>query len=92
MALVIAKLEVDDYDAWKSGTFDRDPAGRNGSAKGHHIYRDTESSNELIVAVEFDTTDAARAFRERLEASGALDGVRLGHRPRICQEAEQRTY
>jgi hypothetical protein len=92
MAVVMAKLEVDDYDAWKSGTFDRDPAGRNSSAKGHRIFRDTEGSNELIVAVEFDTSAAAREFRERLKASGALDQVQLADPPRIYNEVEALAY
>jgi hypothetical protein len=92
MAVVMAKIEVDDFDAWKSGTFDRDPAGREGSATAAHLYRDTESPNDVIVAVEFETTEAAYAFRERLESSGALDGVRLARRPRICEDAAALTY
>jgi hypothetical protein len=91
MTLVIGKFTVDDYETWKNGTFDRDPAGRDGAAMGHHVYRDTESPNDVIVAVEFDSTEAARAFRDRLHLSGALDGVRLGGL-RVCDEAESITY
>ena len=87
MAVVMAKIEVDDFDAWKRGTFDRDPAGRRGTAPAAHLYRDTENPSDVIVAVEFETTEAAHDFRERLESSGVLDGVRLGHRPRICEDA-----
>ena len=87
MTVVMAKFEVDDFEAWKSGTSDRDPAGREGSATAAHVYRDTENPNDVIVSVEFETPEAARDFRARLESSGALDGVRLGHRPRICEEA-----
>jgi hypothetical protein len=92
MAFLMARLDVDDYETWKSGTFDRDPARRDGTAKGHRLYRDTEDPNAVIVEVEFESTNAARAFRERLQASGTLDGIRLPGPPRVCEEAEAITY
>jgi hypothetical protein len=85
-------FEVDDYDAWKP-MFDADPAGRKQSAKGHQIFRAADNPNHVFIGAEFASVDDAKAFRERLLASGALDNARVIHvQPTVTELADAATY
>jgi hypothetical protein len=44
------------------------------------------------VRVEFGSVDEARAFREKLMSSGALDNVEVKTPPTIVELADQATY
>lgn len=92
MALLMARLEVADYEAWKREKFDADSTGRLGAATGHRIYRSTENTNEVFVHVEFPTPEEAILYRERLLGSGALEGVRASNEPGVVEEEETVTY
>jgi hypothetical protein len=92
MAFVMLNFEVDDYDAWKP-MFDADPAGRKQSAKGHQIFRATDNPNHVFIGTEFGSVDDAKAFRERLLASGALENARVIHvQPTVTELADAATY
>jgi hypothetical protein len=94
VAVMLLHFEVDDYEAWKPG-FDQDPAGRAQSgATSHKIARSVDNPNEVFIRVEFPTVDQAKAFRERLLASGALErgGMRLKVEPTVAETAEERSY
>jgi hypothetical protein len=92
-AYAVLNFETDDYDAWKS-MFDSDPAGRKQAGKGHIVSRNADNPNEVFVRVEFAGVDDARAFRERLLASGALDrgGMTVKMGPTVIEPVEQVTY
>ena len=64
------------------------------SGKGHVVSRNADNPNEVFVRVEFASVDDARAFRERLLASGALDRagstVKMG--PTVIEPVETVTY
>lgn len=92
MALMLGHFDVGDFDTWKREIFDADPAGRRQVAKGHVLSRSVDNPNEVFVRVEFDSAEDARAFRERLLASGALDSVTVKTPPTIAEVAEQTTY
>jgi hypothetical protein len=91
MAYMLARIEVDDYDAWKP-MFDSDPAGARKQAKGHRILRGSDEANEVFIQVEFGSTDDASAARERLLASGVLDRVTVKAGPTVAEEAEAVAY
>jgi hypothetical protein len=92
MALMLGHFDVgDDFDAWKE-FFDSDPAGRKETAKGHMLSRSVDNPNEVFVRLEFDSVADAKAFRERLLASGALDRVTVKTQPTVVEVAEQVTY
>lgn len=93
MTFMVLNLQTDDYDAWKP-MFDSDPAGRKQIAKGHILSRNADDPNEVFIRVEFDSVDDAKAFRERLLASGALDNpsVKVKMGPTVIEPAEQVTY
>ena len=92
MALLMARLQVEDYEAWKRDRFDADATGRLGAATGHRIYRSTENDNELFVQLEFRSAEEAVLYRGRLLGSGALEGVRASQEPGVVEEEEAVTY
>lgn len=93
MTYMVLNLQTEDYDAWKP-MFDSDPAGRKQAAKGHTLSRNADDPNDIFIRVEFDSVGDARAFRERLLASGALDNpqVTVKTGPTIIEPTEQETY
>ena len=91
MALMLSRIQVDDYEAWKP-MFDSDPAGAREGAKGHRILRSSEQPNEVFIQVEFASTGDAEAARERLLASGVLERVNVKSAPTVVEEAETVAY
>jgi hypothetical protein len=91
MALLLTRIRVDDYDAWKP-RFDSDPAGAREAAKGHRISRSVENPNEVFVQVEFASSEEAKAARERLLSSGVLDQVMVESEPTVTEVAESVAY
>jgi hypothetical protein len=91
MALLLTRIRVDDYDAWKP-MFDSDPPGARTRAKGHRILRSADDPNDLFLQVEFASADDAHAARERLLASGVLERVTVKAGPAVAEEAETVQY
>jgi hypothetical protein len=94
VAIVVLNLEVEDYDVWKPN-FDADPAGRRESgATSHRIARAVDDPKDVFIRVEFPSVDQAKAFRQRLLDSGALDrpGMKVKDGPVVAEEAETVTY
>jgi hypothetical protein len=90
---MLMHLTVDDYDSWKP-MFDSDPAGRKQSATGHTISRSVDDPNAIFIRADFPSVDEAKAFRQRLIDSGALErpGVNVKVQPTIVEQAEAITY
>ena len=91
MTFLLTRIEVDDYEVWKSA-FDSDPVGARTNAKGHRILRGVDSANDVFIQVEFESTEEANAARERLVSSGLLDRVRVKAGPSVAEPAEQVAY
>jgi hypothetical protein len=87
MTLILTRINVGDYDAWKS-MFDQDLPGTRRSATGHRLFRNTDDPNEVFIQVEFDSADEAIAARERLLSSGVLDRFSDKTGPTVVEEAE----
>ncbi len=90
---MLMHLTVDDYDSWKP-MFDSDPAGRKQSATGHTISRSVDDPNAIFIRADFPSVDEAKAFRQRLIDSGALErpGVHVKVQPTVVEQAEAITY
>jgi hypothetical protein len=91
---MLIHFEVDDFDAWKK-LFDEDPAGRAQSgATSHKVARAVDNPNEAFIRVEFPSLDQAKAFREKLVASGALERgqMRLIAGPTVAEVVDDHTY
>jgi hypothetical protein len=91
MAAIVGVFETGDYDRWKE-MFDSDPAGRKQAAQGHRVMRSVDNPNEVFVRVDFASVDDAKAFRERLLSSGALDNVTVEKEPTVVEVADDATY
>ena len=91
MPFMVTKIHVDDYDAWKPD-FDEGRSGPRRAARGHRILRNVDDPNELFIQVEFESVEEARAAREQLLSSGALDRVEVRSQPAIADPAEAVTY
>jgi hypothetical protein len=94
VAIMVMNFEVDDYDTWKA-MFDEDPAGRKQSgATGHVVSRAVDNPNEGFVRVDFPSVEQAKAFHERLIASGVLErsGMRLKAGPTVAEVEDTTTY
>ena len=91
MAFMVHHLRVDNFDDFKA-TFDSDPVGRKQVAKGHVMSRSVDDPNEVFTRVKFDSLEDAKAFRDRLVASGALDQVTVLTPPTVVELVEDITY
>ena len=93
MASMLLHLHVYDYDAWKP-MFDADPAGRKQAATGHTISRSVDDPKGVFIRADFSSVDEAKAFREKLIASGALErpGVTVKIGPTVVEQAESLIY
>ena len=87
MAFILTRIQVGDYDTWKP-MFDRDVPGARSDSRGWRILRNVDDPNEVFIQVEFDSTDEARAGREKLLASGVLDRFQDTTGPTVVEEAE----
>ena len=87
MAVILTRINVGDYDAWKP-MFDQDLPGARGSATGYRLFRNSDDPNEVFIQVEFDSTEEAIAARERLLSSGVLDRFPDRTGPTVVEEAE----
>ena len=91
MSFMLARINVDDYDAWKP-MFDSDPAGARKAAKGHRILRAADDPNEVFIQVEFDSADDARAARQALIDHGVLERVNVLAGPTVAETADEAVY
>jgi hypothetical protein len=87
MAVIITRINVGDYDAWKP-MFDSDGPGARKAAKSHRLLRNADDPNEVFIIIEFASAADARESRERLLASGVLDRFPDKSGPAVAEEAE----
>ena len=87
MAFILTRINVGDYDTWKT-MFDKDEPGARHGATGCRVLRGTENSNEVFVLVEFVSLEDAQAGRERLLGSGVLDRFEDKDLPKIVEEVD----
>jgi hypothetical protein len=91
MASMVGVFRTDDYEDWKR-MFDSDPVGRKQVAKGHRVMRSVDDPNEVFLRVDFGSVDEAKAFRERVLASGVLDRLTIVKEPTVVDVADEATY
>jgi hypothetical protein len=88
---MVGVFRTDDYEDWKR-MFDSDPVGRKQVAKGHRVMRSVDDPNEVFLRVDFSSVDEAKAFRERVLASGVLDRLTMVKEPTVVDVADEATY
>jgi heme-degrading monooxygenase HmoA len=77
MAHIIVWHRVEDFDHWKSKFDEHGEARRAAGSKGGKIYHSSDNSQEVVIVLEWDTDDNARAFiaSQALAAAMADAGV-----------------
>ena len=76
MTVLVVQHRVRDFDAWKPVFDEHESSRREHGAQRHWLYRTVEDPNDVVVAVEFPSVDAARSFtqdpglREAMERGG----------------------
>ncbi len=62
MAHIVIWHQVEDFDLWRS-KFDEHGATRGAAgSQGGIVYRSTDNSQEVVIVLEWDNEDNARAF------------------------------
>ena len=75
--------------------FDGDPVGRLAAgATGHIVSRSVDNPNEAFIRVEFPSVEQAKAFREKLVASGQFEraGMRIKTGPTVAEVTDTAAY
>lgn len=83
-----------DFDTWKAA-FDSDPGNRlESGVLRYHIYRLVDDPEYVVVTLDFDTVEAARAFHETLgRILRRVDGKMIrSPRTRLAHLVERREY
>jgi hypothetical protein len=91
MPLMMTRIHVGDYDAWKP-MFDQDTPGARRSARGYRLFRNADDPGEVFIQIEFESAEEARAARERLLGSGVLDRFADTTGPTVVEVAETVGY
>lgn len=92
MYLIRIEHPVPDYDNWKRA-FDSDPIGRErAGVRGLRIARSVEARNHVVIDLEFEDLDAARAMLEKLRVMwNKVEGTVMSHvQAQIVEVVEER--
>jgi hypothetical protein len=85
-AFIITRIQVGDYDAWRS-MFDQDRPQAREKAKVQRVFRKVDDPNHVFIFLEFGSVEDAQEAQQRLVESGVLDRFEDKHGPNVVQEA-----
>ena len=94
--MYILRIEhpVGDFSAWKQA-FDGDPVGREKSGvRRYQVLRSADDPNYVMIDLEFDTAEQARALLEAMRAvwAGPARAIISDPQARIAEQVEQKEY
>jgi hypothetical protein len=72
MAHIVTRIQTGDYDQWRP-MFDQDRPNAREKATQVRVLRGVDDSNEVVIVLDFDSTDDAVEARDRIVRSGVLD-------------------
>jgi hypothetical protein len=84
-AFIITRIQVGDYDTWRS-MFDQDRPRARERATAVRLFRRVDDRAHVFVFLEFDSVEDAEESRRRLEQSGVLDRFEDRHGPNVLEE------
>ena len=85
-AFIITRIQVGDYDTWRS-MFDQDRPRAREKSTVQRVFRGVDDPNHVFVFLEFASLDDANEARTRLVESGVLDRFEDKHGPTVVREA-----
>ena len=74
MPYVIVRNRVEDYTHWKRGWDMGAAMRRDGGVRSEQLFRNPGEPNEVLVLLEYDTMEQARAFVQSAPLQEALQG------------------
>lgn len=85
-AFIITRLQVEDYDTWRS-MFDQDKPRAREKATTQRVLRSVDDPNKVFVFLEFESLEDANEGRRRVVESGVLDRFPDRDGPNVLEEA-----
>ena len=74
MPYLLVRQHVLDYEHWRAG-YERDDAGRRGAGCiGAHLFRDVSEPSQVVILLEWDSIENARAYLDGTGPQGVLTG------------------
>lgn len=94
MALMVVKLQVADYGAWKSAFDEVEEVRREYGWKKHELFRDPTNPNLAVVIGHLESLDRGRQYLadERVKAAVARSGVQGPPEAWFLNEVEEKDY
>ena len=91
---LIVQHHVKDYEQWKPIFDEHEKVRRQHGGTGHRLNRSLDDRNTLVIAIEFETAEGARAFAADPSLKEAMDRAGVDSAPNIylCEQVEQITY
>jgi hypothetical protein len=87
MAYIVTRIGTGDYDRWRP-MFEQDKPQAREKARDVKVLRSLDDPNEVVIQLEFDSTNDAFEARERLLSSGVLDRFDDVTGPLVLEDAE----
>jgi hypothetical protein len=87
MAYIVTRIQTRDYDRWRP-MFEQDKPQAREKASAVRVLRSMDDPNEVVIQLEFESTNDAFEARERLVSSGVLDRFDDITGPLVLEEAE----
>jgi hypothetical protein len=87
MAQIVTRIQTGDYERWRP-MFDQDRPRAREKAATVRVLRSVDDPNEVVILLEFASTEDALEARERLLGSGVLDRFDDTTGPLLLEAAE----
>ena len=84
MAHIVVWHEVDDFDPWKAKFDEHGETRRAAGSLGGKVFRSSGSSREVVVVLEWDTDENARAFISSQELGSVMSQAGVRGQPRVA--------
>ena len=94
MGLMIVKLQVADYGAWKSAFDEVEEVRREYGWKKHELFQDPANANTVVIVGHIDSLDRGRQYLadDRVKAAVAKSGVQGPPEAWFLNEVETKDY
>ena len=83
MVTLVVRHHVRDYDAWKPIFDEHESVRRKHGSTGHRLLRLAEDRNDVVVALDFPTAEAAQAFGQDPSLPEAMERGGVDSEPEI---------
>jgi hypothetical protein len=87
MAYIVTRIQVGDYERWRP-MFEQDVPRAREKATTQRVLRSVDDPNEVVIYLEFASSEDAREARDRLIGSGVLDRFEDKTGPLVLEDGE----